>query len=171
MDFYNLQEKDHELLEGSMKPVNTSSVYREYLRKQFFDFDKLAGKSCILVAEEDPRVQRAMYNMIREENPHATCLFADSIEEIEDVLEEVDCDLLVANYYIAEDEIDYEQWDQFRLRYPETQVIIMSHINDREYYEMLEELEKQRRTEHSTGFGVRIKTFFENVFGGTHGHH
>jgi CheY-like chemotaxis protein len=170
MDFYNLQESDHQLLEKTMDMTVGSKEYRDYLRKHFFNLEKLSNKKSILVAEEDPRIQRVMQNLIREENRQAVCLFADSVEEITDVLEETPCDLLVANYYSSEDEIDYEFWENLRMRYPEMDVVILSHVNDREYYDMLEKLDDDRPQTAGPG-GSRIKHFFETIFGGWHGSH
>lgn len=170
MDFYNLQESDHLLIEQTMDLPVASKEYRDYLRKQFFNLEKLVNKKCIIVAEEDPRVQRVMQNLIREENRAAQCLFADSIEEIEDVLKENNCDLLVANYYTSEDEIDYEFWEKVRLEYPLMDVVILSHVNDREYYEMLEKIQDNAPVNALNG-GSKIKQFFDNVFGGWYGNH
>jgi CheY-like chemotaxis protein len=158
MDFYNLQESDHQLLEKTMDMTVGSKEYRDYLRKHFFSLDRLANKRCIVVAEEDPRIQRVMQNLIREENHEAVCLFADSVEEIDEILEDSQCDLLVANYYLSEDEIDYEFWEHLRARYPEMEVVILSHVNDREYYEMLEKLGNDEVDLHS--HGGRIKRVF-----------
>jgi CheY-like chemotaxis protein len=171
MDFYNLQESDHQLLEKTMELTVGSKEYRDYLRKHFFNFKKLANKKCILVAEEDPRIQRIMQELIHEENNQALCLFADSVEEITDVLNDNACDLLMANYYLSEDEIDYEFWEGIRARYPEMEVIILSHINDREYYDMLEKLEREGASTRQRPASSRIKEFFDNVFGGWYGSH
>ena len=58
MDFYNVselkgQESDHQLLEQTMDLNVGSKEYRDYLRNQFFNLDKLSNKNCIVVAEED----------------------------------------------------------------------------------------------------------------------
>jgi len=171
MDFYNLQERDHELLERAMDMTVGSREYRDYLRKHFFSLQKLANKKSILVAEEDPRIQRVMQSLIREENPEAVCVFADSVEEISEILEDTVCDLLVANYYLSEDEIDYEFWERVRTRFPEMEVVILSHVNDREYYEMLEKLDGFGDEEIAKAPTSRLKRFFEDVFGGWYGSH
>ena len=170
MDFYNLQESDHKLLEQTMDLNVGSKEYRDYLRKQFFNLEKLANKRCIVVAEENPRIQRVMQTLIREENRNAQCVFADSIDEIEFVLKETDCDLLLANYYTSEDEIDYEFWENMRQQYPQMDVVILSHVNDREYYEMLEKIQDDG-TVAMNGSSNKIKQFFDNFFGGWYGNH
>jgi len=171
MDFYNLQESDHQLLEKTMDLTVGSREYRDYLRKQFFNLEKLSDKKCIMVAEEDPRVQRVMQTLIREENRGAQCLFADSIDEIQGLLKEnSNCDLLVANYYTAEDEIDYEFWEMIRQEYPHMEVVILSHVNDREYYEMLEKIQDDELA-HGLGSSSKIKQFLDSVFGGWYGNH
>ena len=171
MDFYNLQESDHRLLEKTMQLTVGSKEYRDYLRKHFFSLEKLANKKNIVVAEEDPRIQRVMQNLIREENEEAICRFADSVDEISELLEESVCDLLVANYYTSEDEIDYEFWENVRARFPEMEVVILSHVNDREYYDMLEKLGKADRDLEGAHSPSRMKQFFDNVFGGWYGSH
>lgn len=171
MDFYNLQESDHQLLENAMALTVGSKEYRDYLRSHFFNLERLADKKCILVVEEDPRIQRVMQQLIREENRKADCLFADTVEDIAEVLRENPCDLLVANYYLSEDEIDYEFWEHVRTRFPDMEVVILSHVNDREYYEMLEKLEQLEFPPIQNSGNSRLKHFFENVFGGWYGSH
>lgn len=167
MDFYNLQDSDHRLLQKTMGAVSTGArEYQNYLKRHFFNFERVLDKKSILLAEEDPRVQRAMRNMILEANKEAVCWVVASIEEITQVLHEKFCDLLIANYYLSEDEIDYEFWERIRQLYPHMEVIILSHVNDREYYEMLESSDRAEDGVHSQGLSSRIKHFFENVFGG-----
>jgi DNA-binding NarL/FixJ family response regulator len=170
MDFYNLQEIDHQLLEQSLGLTVGSKEYRDYLRRQFFNIDRMADKKSIVVIEEDPRIQRVMQTLVREENSEAVCVFADSVAELKNILSTNPCDLLVANYYSAEDQIDYEYWEQMRAEYPDMEVVILSHVNDREYYEMLEKLEDEN--DAPAGFASsKLKQFFENVFGGWYGSH
>lgn len=166
MDFYNLQDSDHQLLEKTVGALSAGvSEYQDYLKRHFFNFERVLDKKSIIVAEEDPRIQKAMMDMIQNANQDAQCWVVDSVEEIEESLEERQCDLLIANYYQSEDEIDYEYWERVRARYPHMEVIILSHINDREYYDMLERLSSAdpRATQPISS---RIRHFFENVFGG-----
>lgn len=167
MDFYNLQEKDHRLLEKTMAPVPLGQRnYQDYLKRHFFNFERVLNKKSILLAEEDPFIQKAMQNMIQEANKEAVCWAVTSIEEINRVLSEKLCDLLIANYYLSEDEIDYEFWERIHESYPHMEVIILSHVNDREYYEMLEKSGKAEESMDTRRFSSRIRNFFENVFGG-----
>lgn len=166
MDFYNLQESDHKLLEktvGVQTPMTLE--YQEYLKRRFFNFERVLNKKSILLAEEDPRIQRAMINMIRDANGQATCRAVNSVEEISESLEAQTFDLLIANYYLSEDEIDYEFWERIRARYPSMEVIILSHVNDREYYDLLEKV-SAFENQPSQPLSYRIRHFFENVFGG-----
>ncbi|WP_413287611.1 hypothetical protein [Bdellovibrio sp. HCB337] len=166
MDLYNLQESDHKLIEQTLGNIAVNvSEYQEYLKRHFFNFERVLNKKAILVAEEDPRIQKAMTDMIREANQEAQCWAVDSVDEIDSSLELKSCDLLIANYYLSEDEIDYEYWERVRARYPHMEVIILSHINDREYYDMLEKTSGYgARSSHP--LSSRIRHFFENVFGG-----
>jgi len=167
MDFYNLQENDHRLLEKAMTPsLSAADEYQDYLKRHFFNFERVLDKKSILLAEEDPRVQRAMQKMIQEANKEAHCWIVNSVEEISEVLSDKLCDLLIANYYLSEDEIDYEFWERIRERYPQMEVIILSHVNDREYYELLEKSGNSQEGAESHRFSARIRNFFENVFGG-----
>ena len=177
MDFYNLQESDHQLLEQAMDLNLESKEYRDYLKRQFFDLERLANKKCIVVVEADPRVQKIMQTLIREENRGSQCVLLDCIEEIEDVLKEHDCDLLVANYYTSEDEIDYEFWEKVRGAFPRMDVVILSHVNDREFYDMLGKIPDDTaigkvNVMNGNVLGTsKIKQFFDNVFGGWYGTH
>lgn len=166
MDLYNLQESDHKLLEKTLGNIAAGmSEYQDYLKSNFFNFERLLEKKSILVAEEDPVIQRALTDMIQEANQEAQCWAIDSIEDIDQSLENKQCDLLIANYYLSEDEIDYEFWERIRARYPHMEVIILSHVNDRESYEILEKMSGiGGRSLHP--LSSRIKHFFENVFGG-----
>lgn len=167
MDFYNLQENDHRLLEKTMRAAPAGqSEYQDYLKRHFFNFERVLNKKFILLAEEDPRIQRAMQSMIQEANKEAICWVVGSVEEITGVLNEKICDLLIANYYLSEDEIDYEFWDRIRELYPKMEVIILSHVNDREYYDMLEKSGTVMDGPGSQRISSRIRHFFENVFGG-----
>lgn len=167
MDFYNLQENDHRLLEQTMASApGETNEYQDYLKRHFFNFERVLNKKSILLAEEDPRIQRAMQKMIQEANKEAVCWTVESVEEITDVLNEKLCDLLIANYYLSEDEIDYEFWDRIRERYPKMEVIILSHVNDREYYDMLEKSGQTLDGSDPARISSRIRHFFENVFGG-----
>lgn len=165
MDFYNLQENDHRLFEQTLGRTADSPPYKEYLERHFFNFDRVLNKKNIVLAEEDPRIQQALQRQIKEANKDAQCWIVDSVEEVSDLIEEKSCDLLIANYYLSEDEIDYEFWERIRDQYPEMEVIILSHVNDREYYQMLEKLD-QSQDVHARPFSARIRHFFENVFGG-----
>jgi CheY-like chemotaxis protein len=156
MDFYNLQENDHRLLEQVMTPsFSSTDEYQDYLKRHFFNFERVLNKKSILLAEEDPRVQRAMQKMIQEANKEANCWVVNSVEDISGVLSDKLCDLLIANYYLSEDEIDYEFWERIRERYPQMEVIILSHVNDREYYELLEKSGPRPR-------GRRFQPFFDS---------
>lgn len=167
MDFYNLQETDHRLLERTMESAPRGQKdYQAYLKRHFFNFERVLNKKSILLAEEDPFIQRAMQSMIQEANKEAVCWTVASIEDVSRVLSERLCDLLIANYYLSEDEIDYEFWERIHEAYPHMEVIILSHVNDREYYEMLEKSGKFEEGLDSRRFSSRIRTFFENVFGG-----
>ena len=170
MDFYNLQENDHRLIEQTLSRhlggVTVTPDYKEALQRQFFNFDRVLNKKSILLAEEDPRIQRAMQKMIQEANQDAQCWIVDSVDEISDLLDEKECDLLIANYYLSEDEIDYEFWEVVRDRYPQMDVIILSHVNDREYYEALVKMSKEDHGGLHQRFSAKLKHFFEHVFGG-----
>lgn len=156
MDFYNLQESDHRLIAQAMSRASSDLL----------SFDRVLNKKNILLAEEDPRIQRAMQKLILEINRDAQCWIVDSVEEITDMLEQQECDLLIANYYLSEDEIDYEFWEAIRERFPRMEVLILSHINDREYYEMLEKISQADQEGSRQPLSSRIKHFFEHVFGG-----
>lgn len=166
MDFYNLQESDHRLIEQTMIRAVDSPVYKDYLQRHFFNFDRVLNKKNILLAEEDPRIQRAMQKMIQDANRDAQCWIVDSVEEVTDLLAERECDLLIANYYLSEDEIDYEFWETLRERFPQMEVMILSHVNDREYYEALEKMSRDDQEGLHQPFSAKIKHFFEHVFGG-----
>ncbi len=166
MDFYNLQESDHRLIEQSLLRAGDSPLYRDYLQRHFFDFARVLDKKSILLAEEDPRIQRAMQKMIQDANPAAQCWIVDSVEEVTDLLNDKACDLLIANYYLSEDEIDYEFWEKIRERFPQMDVMILSHVNDREYYEILEKMNFTNQENLHQPFSVKVKHFFEHVFGG-----
>jgi len=172
MDFYNLQETDHRLIEKSIGRTSDSPVYKDYLEHHFFNFERVLNKKNILLAEEDPRIQRAMQKMILEANQDAQCWIVDSVDEVTDLLAEKDCDLLIANYYLSEDEIDYEFWETIRGRFPQMEVIILSHVNDREYYQMLEKASREEQEgrhelhEPRERLTSKIKHFFEHIFGG-----
>jgi DNA-binding NtrC family response regulator len=166
MDFYNLQENDRRLIEQTMNRAADPSSYKDYLQRYFFNFDRVYNKKNILLVEEDPRIQRAMQKMIREANQEAQFWIADSVDEILDTLDKKECDLLIANYYLSEDEIDYEFWEVIRARFPLMDVIILSHVNDREYYEALEKMSQNVHEGHSRPFSTKLKHFFEHVFGG-----
>jgi hypothetical protein len=170
MDFYNLQENDHRLIEQTLSHRLSGGAvapdYKESLQRQFFNFDRVLNKKSILLAEEDPRIQRAMQKMILEANQSAQCWIVDSVDEISDLLDEKECDLLIANYYLSEDEIDYEFWEMVRGRYPHMEVIILSHVNDREYYEALVKMSREDHEGQHQPFSAKLKHFFEHVFGG-----
>jgi hypothetical protein len=166
MDFYNLQESDHRLIEKTMMPLPDSQGYKDYLLRHFLDFEGFLNKERILLVEEDPRIQRAMRNLILEVNEGAVCWTVDSLEGITDILDEKRCDLLIANYYLSEDEIDLEYWDYVRSRYPRMEVMILSHVNEREYYQILEKMASQVEDQVQLSLPSRIKIFFQNVFGG-----
>ncbi len=170
MDFYNLQESDHRLIEQTLSHrlggVTGAPDYKETLRRQFYNFDRVLNKKNILLAEEDPRIQRAMQKMILEANQDAQCWIVDSVDEIGDLLDQKECDLLIANYYLSEDEIDYEFWEMVRGRYPRMEVIILSHVNDREYYEALVKMSQEGHEGRYQPFSTKLKHFFEHVFGG-----
>jgi hypothetical protein len=166
MDFYNLQEKDHRLIERTLNPIPELPKYKDYLLSHFFNFERIMNKKSILLAEEDPRIQRAMQKLIYEVNQDAACWVVNSVEEITDLLDEKSCDLLIANYYQSEDEIDYEYWERIRARYPQMEVIIFSHVNDREYYSVLDKMADLDEESTQSPLSSRIKHFFENVFGG-----
>jgi hypothetical protein len=170
MDFYNLQETDHRLIEQTLSHhlggVTVAPELKDSLQRQFFNFDHVLNKKSILLAEEDPRIQRAMQKMIQEANKEAECWIVDSVDEISDLLDEKECDLLIANYYLSEDEIDYEFWEMVRGRYPHMEVIILSHVNDREYYEALVKVSREDQEGPHLPFSTKLKHFFEHVFGG-----
>ena len=168
MDFYNLQESDHRLIERSMGLASTATPsYKEYVGRDVFNFDRVLNKKNILLAEEDPQIQQALQKLIQDANAEAQCWFVDSVDEITDLLDERKCDLLIANYYLSEDEIDYEFWEQIRGQFPGMDVIILSHVNDREFYELLEKISRaDHEVRRHRPFSERIKNFFEYVFGG-----
>lgn len=166
MDFYNLQESDHQLLEKMMNISPTATEFKDYLQRRFFDFEKVAAKNAILLIEEDPRLQCAMQRLIAEVNPAAKVRSIYTVEDLPEALEEQRYELLIANYYLSEDEIDYEFWEAFRASHPLLELIIFSHVNDREYFEMLDKMGRQGPSGASRPLPGRIKRFFEIVFGG-----
>lgn len=175
MDFYNLQETDHKLFSEALRSMTpecsrasaTASECRDLLKKYFFNLDRVTGKKNILVVEEDPRLQRVMRSLVMDSAAEgAQCQVVDSLDKLEDLLKNQVCDLLVANYYQSEDEIEYEFWERTRARFPNMEVIIFSHVNDREYYEMLERLSEPEDPAPKHPMTAKLKSFFENVFGG-----
>jgi hypothetical protein len=134
-----------------------------------FDANKIGRAKRILVIEEDTRLQRILQKLIQEENAEATCVFRDSLDEFLQLHKDVKFDLVIANYYQAEDEVDYDFWDEVRTEFPEIDIVIHSHINDREYYEMLEKIHEVQPLTSQVGPTAKLKTFFEHIFGGRNG--
>ncbi|MGZ3744478.1 MAG: hypothetical protein ACXWRE_07585 [Pseudobdellovibrionaceae bacterium] len=166
MDFYNLQESDHRLIEQTLFSLPESQQYKNQLFRHFLNVEKLLNKKNILLLEEDPRIQGVIKNLILEANSEAVCWTVDAIEDIANFLEKTPCDLLIANYYLSEDEIDYEYWEGIRAGYPETEVIIFSHINDREYYNILKKMTNLDTEALPLSWTSRLRHFLRNKFGG-----
>ena len=129
-------------------------------------FESILNKKNILLAEEDPHIQQALQRLILEINHDAQCWIVDSVEEITEMLGKQEYDLLIANYYLSEDEIDYEFWETIRERFPLMEVVILSHVNDRDYYEALVRTSQVAQENLRPPLSNRIKHFFEHVFGG-----
>lgn len=166
MDFYNLQETDHRLLETAMERATGSSFYLKSSERYFFNFDRVLNKKSILLVEEDARIQLALRKLILEANRDAQCWAVRTLDDMVQFLEQRGCDLLIANYYTSEDEIDYEFWDLLRERFPHIEVIILSHVNDREFYQLLEASSLEGKAGPPQSLSNRVWDFFENVFGG-----
>jgi CheY-like chemotaxis protein len=150
-----------------------ASYLKSYLKKYTFDFNKIGSAKRILIIEEDSRVQNILQRLIQEENTQAVCVFGETLDDVltQEKLEPFD--LVIASYYESEDEVDYEFWDQARIMNPQLQVIVLSHLNDRDYYDviyrMIDRFDKSERAHHYLAMKSKLKNFFGNVFGGRHG--
>jgi DNA-binding NtrC family response regulator len=149
--------------------ADSQSCLKAYLKSYTFDLNKIGSAKRILVVEEDNRIQNVLQRLIQEENAQAVCVFGETVDDVLQLHKEHHFDLVVANCYEADDEVDYEFWDRLREENPSLDVVILSHVNDREYYEMLEKLEAFES--RPTPLTAKLKNFFEHVFGGRNGNH
>ncbi|HEY8271257.1 MAG TPA: hypothetical protein VIG33_10250 [Pseudobdellovibrionaceae bacterium] len=174
MDFYNLQESDHRLIEKTMSLPSDSQQYKNYLFRHLFSKGfstgfsqkKFLDKKNILLMEEDPRLQCVIKNLLLEANNEAVCGIVEGIDDIICALETRPYDLVIANYYLSEDEIDYEYWERIHAIYPQMEVIIFSHVNDKEYYNTLEKVANLELGPRHLPWSSRLGHFFKNIFGG-----
>lgn len=149
------------------------SCLKSYLKKYTFDFEKIAGARRILIIEEDSRVQNVLQRLIQEENTQTVCVFGETVDDVHRYSDQ-SFDLIIACYYQSEDEVDYDFWDEARKLNPGLEVIVLSHVNDREYYEMIEKLENVENTRATevqmiSPVTTKLKNLFGQVFGGRHG--
>jgi CheY-like chemotaxis protein len=191
MDFYNLGEGRPQTfaapdsmrgIKSGIEEVRESKVRNDesidsgidengnipqYLLKYVLGDRDLRECQRILFVEDEPRLHGVLRNLIVEENMATECEFTDSLDAVADLQKEKNFDLIVANYYEAEDEIDYEFWDQLRNDHPRVSVVTLSHINDREYYDLLDRWGQSKLSTTKSN----LKHLFENVFGGWHGNY
>lgn len=190
MDFYSLGGSLNSGSNNAASTANTvttdastpetESYLRNYLKQYICDLKKVASAEKILLVEEDSRIQNVLQMLILEENAQAICVFLESVEEVLDSLRSEEFDLVIVNYYLADDEIDYDFWEFVREEFPKLDVNFLSHVNDREYYQMLEKIDADEGEEGIAAEIARIaaplgtmtakmKTFFGNIFGGRNG--
>lgn len=76
------------------------------------------------------------------------------------------CDLLIENHHISEEKIDIEFLETLRMDYPPLAIVIMSLINNREYFKTLEKLKFDITPSMDEKRIPKPKKYLTRVFGG-----
>lgn len=137
--------------------------YTEYYIKALKDHKK------VLVIEDDEFSFKIIESFIKDYDAEMKCFFASNEKDAEDIMRTFHCDLIIADYFLDEQETGLAICNEIKKKYPGVECLIISSLKHHQYQEILKYSPIELQFLEKPLSKKKVISFLNQVYGGGYG--
>lgn len=145
-----------------------NSMNAEFM--QYRDYYIRALKDCkkVLIIEDDDLSFKIIQSFIKSYDPDIRCFFASNEKDAMEIIQTFHCDLVIADYFIADEKTGLDICHRVKNEYPEISCSIVSSLKHDQYQDLLKYADVQPIFFEKPVSKNKITHYLEEVYGDRH---
>jgi CheY-like chemotaxis protein len=143
-----------------------NSMSAEFMQYTEYYINALKDHKKVLIVEDDSLSFKILQSFVKAYDPDLKCFFASNQKDALEIMGTFDCDLVIADYFLDNEQTGLAICNHIKRRYPEVECLIISSLKNDQYREILKSSMTEPDFFEKPVSKHKIFSYLDQIYGG-----